>query len=318
MAHSASRAREHRPVDVVVEPSFEHQLIRATGYGAPVEPGSASPRDGHGQRSRRRIGVRLRARPAAPSAAARGSGRPSFLAKYVSITCLAIGAPRIAVLVVLAEDHAGDLGLSFGAKNTNQPWSRRSRSACRAPPAGPGSRSPAPCRSCRRRRGRECARGRRCPRVDHHPQPVVQRRQRLGPERHAVGHRRRLAPSASRSPSSTALTTCGVTRVPPLATVEIITASDAGVTDTCPWPIDTEIVSPGYQRLAGALPLPLGVRDDALLLVRQVDAGLAGHPELLGPLVDLVHAEHVAERVEVDVARLLDARAACPPCRGRP
>ena len=41
--------------------------------------------------------------------------------------------------------------------------------------------------------------------------------------------------------------TCGVTRVPPLATVEIITASDAGVTDTWPWPIDTEIVSPAYH-----------------------------------------------------------------------
>ena len=48
-------------------------------------------------------------------------------------------------------------------------------------------------------------------------------------------------------PSSMALSTCGVTRVPPLATVEIITASDAGVTVTCPWPIDTEIVSPAYH-----------------------------------------------------------------------
>jgi hypothetical protein len=48
-------------------------------------------------------------------------------------------------------------------------------------------------------------------------------------------------------PSSTALITCGVTRVPPLATVEIITASDAGVTATCPWPIDTEMVSPAYH-----------------------------------------------------------------------
>ena len=32
------------------------------------------------------------------------------------------------------------------------------------------------------------------------------------------------------------------------ATDEIMTASDAGVTDTWPWPIATEIVSPGYQR----------------------------------------------------------------------
>src|SRR5688572_8728206 len=48
-------------------------------------------------------------------------------------------------------------------------------------------------------------------------------------------------------PSSTALTTRGVTRLPLFATVAIITASDAGVTDTCPWPIATEMVSPGYH-----------------------------------------------------------------------
>ena len=35
-------------------------------------------------------------------------------------------------------------------------------------------------------------------------------------------------------PSSIALMTWGVTRVPPLAIVVIISASDAGVTDTCP------------------------------------------------------------------------------------
>ncbi len=33
-------------------------------------------------------------------------------------------------------------------------------------------------------------------------------------------------------PSSTALTTCGVWRVPPLATVIIMTASEIGVTST--------------------------------------------------------------------------------------
>ena len=48
-------------------------------------------------------------------------------------------------------------------------------------------------------------------------------------------------------PSSTALTTCGVKRVPPLATVIIMTASEIGVTLTWPWPIETEIVSPGYH-----------------------------------------------------------------------
>ena len=47
--------------------------------------------------------------------------------------------------------------------------------------------------------------------------------------------------------SSTALSRCGVTRVPPLASVAAYTAIDTGVTDTDPWPIDTEIVSPAYH-----------------------------------------------------------------------
>ena len=50
------------------------------------------------------------------------------------------------------------------------------------------------------------------------------------------------------SPSPTAFSTCGVTTVPPLATVAIIVASESGVTDTAPWPMATEIVSLGYQR----------------------------------------------------------------------
>ena len=49
-------------------------------------------------------------------------------------------------------------------------------------------------------------------------------------------------------PSLTAASRCGVTRVPPLAIVAIITASEIGVTDTAPWPMETEMVSPGYQR----------------------------------------------------------------------
>ena len=47
--------------------------------------------------------------------------------------------------------------------------------------------------------------------------------------------------------SSVALTVCGTNRVPPLATVAIITASDSGVTETCPCPMATEIVSPAYH-----------------------------------------------------------------------
>ena len=36
--------------------------------------------------------------------------------------------------------------------------------------------------------------------------------------------------------------------MPPLASVDIITARPIGVTAFCPWPIATEIVSPGYHR----------------------------------------------------------------------
>ena len=38
-----------------------------------------------------------------------------------------------------------------------------------------------------------------------------------------------------------------MTRVPPLAIVEIMTAIEIGVTETWPWPIETEIVSPAYH-----------------------------------------------------------------------
>ena len=49
-------------------------------------------------------------------------------------------------------------------------------------------------------------------------------------------------------PSSTAFRRCGTWRMPPLPTVDIMTAIDTGVSDSCPCPIATEIVSPGYQR----------------------------------------------------------------------
>src|SRR5438270_13032555 len=48
-------------------------------------------------------------------------------------------------------------------------------------------------------------------------------------------------------PSSTALSRCGVTRVPPLASVAMYTAIEIGVTETWPWPMPTEMVSPAYH-----------------------------------------------------------------------
>ena len=49
-------------------------------------------------------------------------------------------------------------------------------------------------------------------------------------------------------PSSMALTRRGTTRWPPLATLVIMIAIDIGVTANWPWPMATEIVSPGYHR----------------------------------------------------------------------
>ena len=56
----------------------------------------------------------------------------------------------------------------------------------------------------------------------------------------------------------------------------------------------------------GVQPLPLGRRDQPLDFVGQIDAALHAQAEQCRPLVDLVHAHHVGNGVEVDVARLLD------------
>ena len=50
-------------------------------------------------------------------------------------------------------------------------------------------------------------------------------------------------------PSLYALSNCGVTLSPPFANVDIITANEIGVTDTCPCPIATEIVFPRIPTL---------------------------------------------------------------------
>ncbi len=52
--------------------------------------------------------------------------------------------------------------------------------------------------------------------------------------------------------------------------------------------------------------LPLGRGHEALVLAGQVDAGLPHQPEQLGVPVDRVDLHQVRDRVEVDVARLLD------------
>src|SRR5262245_51527238 len=59
--------------------------------------------------------------------------------------------------------------------------------------------------------------------------------------------------------------------------------------------------------LSKSLLLPLRGRHEALNLVGQVDAALFTQPEQRRPLVDAVDARHVAYRVEIHIARLLDS-----------
>src|SRR5687768_16896070 len=58
-----------------------------------------------------------------------------------------------------------------------------------------------------------------------------------------------------------------------------------------------------------ALQFPLGRRDDALLLVREIDAALQSEPQSLGPLVHVVDADQIADCVEVSVAGLFNRMA---------
>ena len=62
----------------------------------------------------------------------------------------------------------------------------------------------------------------------------------------ASGGRVTSVGSCHRRRSAVARISRGTTRAP-LATEAIITAIDIGVTDTWPWPIATEMVSPAYQ-----------------------------------------------------------------------
>ena len=138
-------------------------------------------------------------------------------------------------------------GLSRGAKNTNQPWSRRSRSvrpaACLPPCSEITCAVPVlPDTSLPGMRAR--------PPV---PAPLTTRNKPSCSALIVSGF------SCTRDfgagggtgfqplPSSTAFSSCGTKRVPPFATVDIITASEMGVIDTCPCPIETEIVSPAYH-----------------------------------------------------------------------
>ena len=111
---------QQRPVDVVVESSFEH-------VSWPWRTRDAA--------------CASRVPAAARRASARGgSGRPSCLAKNVSSTCLAIGAAVTPPWPPCSTNTTPAIcGLSRGAKNTNQPLSRRSLSVLPLAACAPSS-----------------------------------------------------------------------------------------------------------------------------------------------------------------------------------
>ena len=210
-------------------------------------------------------------------------------------------------------------GLSRGAKNTNQPWSRTSILPFvrrRAPGLRDHLRRPGLAADVLARR---CARGRRCRpplTTTHRPSRIAcellrrhldlrlrrRRRHRLQPlpvvhrleqvrrdARAAVGEGHHLDRQRDRRD-----------RHLPLADRRPRSSRRRTTSSRC------------------CSRLPLGRRHQPLHLVRQVDAGLHAEAEQRRPLVDPIDAEHVADGVEVDVARLLDRVAQVDRAVARP
>ena len=206
---------EQRPVDVVVETAFEQH------HSVPVSfTGSGGCRLGARHAAAGHTDPRSRTASAC-GVGGGGSGRPSFFAKNVSMMCCAIGARSEPCSPCSTKMTPAISGLSRGAKKTNQPWSRRS-----LPDARRGGASLV--RDHLRRAGlaghvvpvdARAAAGAAA--VHDHPQPVVNRLQLLRLEIAPSTAAAAPAPASSPLPSSTALSRCGVTRVPPLASVAI-------------------------------------------------------------------------------------------------
>ncbi len=144
--------------------------------------------------------------------------------------------------------------------------------------------------------------------VDHPPQPVMQRRQRRRLERHAFRHDR----GRGHLPAAAFVDRADHVRRHTGAAVGHGGNHDAERRRRHSHLSLADRHRNGFARvpaLTGVFELPCGRGHDALLLVRQVDAGRPRQSQLLGPLVNPIDAEHVAECVEVDVARLLERRA---------
>ena len=140
-------------------------------------------------------------------------------------------------------------GLSRGAKNTNQPWSRRSHLARRRC-AARVARSPARFRSCPQT---SCPAMRARPpvpaAVDDHPQPVVDGLRASPASSSTVDCGGGAGTGFQPLPSSTALTRCGVYARAAVGERRHHDRQRHRRHATCPWPIATEIVSPGVPLL---------------------------------------------------------------------
>ena len=199
---------------------------------------------------------------------------------------------------------------------------RRTRTTrCRAGPArlalkplAPSSEMTCAVRSCLTRRGRRPWRCRPClPRS----RPSTGRRgsrrsSGLQPGLALRGRRRHGLPAA---PFVHAFQDVRRHHAAPVGERRRVTAIEMGVTDTWPWPIATEIVSPGYRALEFQ-PLPLGRRDEAGDFVRQVDAAADAEAEARRPLVDDRRrpSSRSCRNTRRTTARW---RGAGPPLRGR-
>ena len=249
---------EQRPVDVVVEPSFEHaqfgrRQLAFVGFRA------GDPACG-------RRAVRIREVEPHVLRRRRRRQRPAVLLREDTCRgCDARRAPR-----------SGRACRARGRRRRRSSGCRAARrtrtSRCRAGPCrvsaprraslvrdhlrGAGLARDVACR--RRGRGRRCRRRSR-PSTGRRESPAACPG-RCRPATAAAAP----APASSPLPSSTALSRCGVTRVPPLASVAMYTAIDTGVTDTAPGRCRPRSSRPHTTSLAGLSLLPLGGRHQAL------------------------------------------------------
>ena len=176
--------------------------------------------------------------------------------------CLAIGAPQIAVLGVLGEDDAGDLRV-VARREEHEPavvaHVHLAAPAALAPVSEMTCAVPVLPETSRPSISRAAA---GAGAVDDQPQPVVHRARRSTASSSTVDCGGGGGTGFQPVPSSTALSTCGVYRVPPLATRHHHDGQRQRRHATCPWPIATEIVSPGYHFSLRIAPLPLGGRHE--------------------------------------------------------